>query len=207
MVRVEDARTVRRWELGERPIPGPITVIMETAMSFLSEKIDLERQLDRLNSGEMATGSFGFGPTRTDTTDESIAAVENAIKSYEDALVILTRQQSSNSSSASRSVHWYTLRRMTPKFNPPEEDDWTLPGETSPEAALLYFAKDTGFGALELCHLDDPMAEFVLEQRIADRRSFGNSQRVRPGDLVRDFCVRRKSDDSLVTKGAKRANP
>lgn len=191
MVRVEDGRTVRRWEAGERPIPGPVTVVMETAMDFLTQKIELARQLDRLNSGEMTTGGFGWGTPRADTTDESIAVVETAMKSLEDALVILTRQPPSSGSPASRPVHWYTLLRMTPKFNPPEEDRWTLPGETSPEAALLYFEKETGFGTLELCEAGDQMAEFMLEQRVADRRDFGASQRVRPGDLVDCFYVRK----------------
>ena len=80
---------------------------------------------------------------------------------------------------------------MTPRFNPPEEDRWTLPGETSPEAALLYFEKATRFGTLELCDPGNQIGEFVLEQRVADRRDFGASQRVRPGDLVTTFQVRR----------------
>jgi hypothetical protein len=170
---------------------------METAMDFLSQKIDLTRQLDRLNSGEMITGGFGWGTPRADTTDESIVAVETAMKSLEDALVILTRQPPSSGRPASRSVHWYTLLRMTPRFNPPEEDRWTLPGETSAEAALLYFEKATSFGTLELCDPGDQMGEFVLEQRVAIRRDFGASQRVRPGNLVTTFHVRRARVETL----------
>ena len=71
MVRVEDGRTVRRWEAGERPIPGPVSVIMETAMDFLRQKIDLAQQLDRLNSGEMmVVGHFGWGPEKPQPADE-----------------------------------------------------------------------------------------------------------------------------------------
>lgn len=29
LVRVESGRTVRRWEAGERDIPGPVTVVVE----------------------------------------------------------------------------------------------------------------------------------------------------------------------------------
>jgi hypothetical protein len=32
MVRVEDGRTVRRWEAGDREIPGPVIVIVEAAL-------------------------------------------------------------------------------------------------------------------------------------------------------------------------------
>lgn len=198
MVRVEDGRTVRRWEAGERPIPGPVTVIMEIAMDYLNRKIDLAQQLDRLNSGKMmVTGHFGLGPPKPTPADERIAAVEAELKEVEDALVIMTRRPPSNGSLASRAVHWYTLLRMTPKHNPPEEDRWTLPGETSPEAALLYFEKDSGFGALELCEAGDHRAEFLLEQRVADRQDFGASQRIRPGDLVQNFYVRRASSANI----------
>lgn len=106
-------------------------------------------------------------------------------------MVIITRQPSSSSASAARAVHWYTLSRLSPKHRPPEKDRWTLPCETSPEAALLYFEKDTGFTALELCEVGDNQAEFLLEQQVANRRDFGTSQRIQPGDLVNKFYVRR----------------
>ena len=84
-----------------------------------------------------------------------------------------------------------------PKHNPPEEDRWTLPGETSPEAALLYFEKNTGFGALELCEAGDHRAEFLLEQQVASRQDFGASQRIRPGELVQTYYVRRANSANM----------
>lgn len=33
LVRVESGRTVRRWEAGERDIPGPVTAIAEALMA------------------------------------------------------------------------------------------------------------------------------------------------------------------------------
>ena len=32
LVRVESGRTVRRWEAGDRDIPGPVTLIVEALM-------------------------------------------------------------------------------------------------------------------------------------------------------------------------------
>jgi DNA-binding transcriptional regulator YiaG len=32
LVRVESGRTVRRWEAGERDVPGPVTVLAEALM-------------------------------------------------------------------------------------------------------------------------------------------------------------------------------
>lgn len=29
VLRIEDIRTIRRWETGERPISGPVTLLME----------------------------------------------------------------------------------------------------------------------------------------------------------------------------------
>jgi DNA-binding transcriptional regulator YiaG len=34
MLGVEDGRTVRRWEAGERELPGWVIVMMETALSY-----------------------------------------------------------------------------------------------------------------------------------------------------------------------------
>jgi DNA-binding transcriptional regulator YiaG len=36
LVRVESGRTVRRWEAGDRDIPGPVIVIVEALMSSRS---------------------------------------------------------------------------------------------------------------------------------------------------------------------------
>jgi DNA-binding transcriptional regulator YiaG len=41
LVRVESGRTVRRWESGERDIPGPVTVIIE----LLQNSSDARRRL------------------------------------------------------------------------------------------------------------------------------------------------------------------
>src|SRR5260370_38952960 len=57
MVRVEDGRTVRRWEAGEREIPGPVTVLLETAMGYLAQKELILQQLEMLQSGKMRTSS------------------------------------------------------------------------------------------------------------------------------------------------------
>jgi len=36
LVRVESGRTVRRWEAGERDIPGPVVVLVEALMASRS---------------------------------------------------------------------------------------------------------------------------------------------------------------------------
>ena len=41
VVGVDDGRTVRRWEFGERELPGPVTVVMETALGYLRKIQDL----------------------------------------------------------------------------------------------------------------------------------------------------------------------
>ena len=38
MVRVESGRTVRRWEAGERDIPGPVKVILDLALNVPAAK-------------------------------------------------------------------------------------------------------------------------------------------------------------------------
>jgi hypothetical protein len=93
-------------------------------------------------------------------------------------------------------VHWYALGRMTPTPDPSEEDDWSMPGELSPEAALAYFAKNTGFNChLELCEGEDCGAEFILERREVLRTlsPSGAAQWLQPGELVDCLFVRRGS--------------
>jgi len=192
MVRVESGRTVRRWEAGEREIPGPVTVVMETAMDFLRQRNDILRQLELIESVQMPS-QMSWGGKWSDDTANNISRLLEAKKSLEDALVILTRQAPSDA--ASNKVHWYTLKRMTPTFDPSLKDDWSLPGELSPEAALAYFEKDTRFNChLELCEGDDDFdAEFILEKREVLRTPSpsGAAQWLRPGELVDCFHVRR----------------
>lgn len=187
MVRMGDGRTVRRWEAGDNEIPGPVTVVLETAMDFLRQRSDIDRQLEMLQSGEMRSGSMSWGNRLEDTTAANIDRLVEAKRSLEQALAVLTRQPPADGSPSSQ-VHWYTLRRMTPRYKPGEKDAWTLPGETSPEAALAYFVKDARFRqSLQLCSGEDPTAEFVLEKRLVNRTQSGASQRLQPGELVETF--------------------
>lgn len=48
IVWVEDGRTVRRWEVGEREIPGPVIVILETAIGYLESIKLIDKQLAML---------------------------------------------------------------------------------------------------------------------------------------------------------------
>jgi DNA-binding transcriptional regulator YiaG len=192
MVRVEGGgRTVRRWEAGEREIPGPVTVVMETAMHFLRQRDDLTQQLEAFQSGKMHSGSMSWGHQVVDTTADNIVRLVDAQNSLEKALEILTRQPPTDPSTP-RQVHWYSLKRATPKYPPPEKDEWSIPGETSCEAALAYFEKhvepDLG---LELCEEGDLNAEFLLEKREVIRTQRGASQWLQPGAVVATLSVRR----------------
>jgi hypothetical protein len=81
---------------------------------------------------------------------------------------------------------------MTPQYKPDQKDDWSLPGETNPEAALAYFVKDARFPhRLQLCSGNDLSVEFQLEKRNVIRMQSGASQRLRPGDLVETFFAKR----------------
>jgi hypothetical protein len=192
MLRIEDGRTVRRWEAGDREIPGPVIVLMETAMGYLDDKAQILQQLEMLRSGKMRSGK-SQGNKMVDDTADNIAQLEAAKASLDDALAILTRQPSIDSG-VSKQVHWYHLRRQTPKFEPPEKDDWSIPGELNCNAALAYFEKYEGFGeGLEICDDDDLSAEFILEKREVLRSQHGASQRLSPGEVVEVFCVRRRA--------------
>jgi hypothetical protein len=87
-------------------------------------------------------------------------------------------------------VHFYSLKRATPKFNAGERDDWSIPGALSPDEALRYFGMDLGFG---LRRIDDDAqtGEFVLEERERIERAFSASTLIRPGDVVATFWVER----------------
>ena len=188
MVRAGDGRTVRRWESGKNEIPGPVTVVLETTMDFLRQRDDISRQLERLQSGEMWSGSMSWG-SRPEAAD--MARLSEAKRSLEQALAILTRQPPSDGG-PSNQVHWYTLKRMTPKSKSDQKDDWTLPSETNPEAALAYFVKDARFPhRLKLCSGNDLSVEFQLEKRNVIRMQSGAFQRLRPGDLVETLFVKR----------------
>jgi len=186
IVRVEDGRTVRRWEAAEREIPGPVIVILETAMGYLDDIKLIDTQLELMRCGKMRSGSTTIAG-RVDTTEADIARLTASRQNLIEALEILTRQPASDSSSR---VHWYTLKRATPLFDPPQKDEWTIPGELSPEAALAYFAKHEGFtDGLEVRDDDGPLAEFVLEKREVLRRQVGASQRLSAGKLIDTYPV------------------
>jgi transcriptional regulator with XRE-family HTH domain len=187
IVRVEDGRTVRRWEAGEREIPGPVIVILETALGYLDDIKMIDTQLELFRSGKMRSGST----TREGRVDDTAADIARLIASRQnliEALEILTRQPVSDGSSR---VHWYTLKRSTPLFVPSQKDEWTIPGEVSPEAALAYFVKHEGFsGTFEVCDDDGPLTEFILEKREVLRRQVGASQRLSAGKLIDTYYVR-----------------
>jgi hypothetical protein len=118
--------------------------------------------------------------------------VLNILRSVDDGLETLTRQPPANE--AAREAHWYHLRRQPPKYTPPEKDDWSVPGELSPEAALIYFEKHEGFnGGLLLCDDFDLAAEFILEKRELLRTPRGNSLGLRAGKSLKKFHVKRRS--------------
>jgi transcriptional regulator with XRE-family HTH domain len=194
MVRVEDGRTIRRWESGERDIPGPVTVLLEAAMSYLAKRELISQQLQMLQSEKMRTGRSGDGGVMADDTKETIARLSEAKASYDNALetlTILTRQPPVGETSDV--VHWYHLKRLNPLYEPPQKDEWSVPCELSWEAALAYFEKHEGFtGGLEIC--DELAAEFILEKRLLLRTQSpsGASQWLRAGDLVDSFYVRQK---------------
>lgn len=198
MVRMGDGRTARRWESGESEIPGPVTVILEAAMDFLRQKEETRAQLAMLESGEMRSGAktMSWGGVLTeDTTGKDIDRLKEAEASLESALAILTRQPPIDGSPSTQ-VHWYNLRRLTYERKPGQRDEWSLPGETSPERALAYFEKDGRFsGHLAVCDDADRSAEFLLEQREVLRTQFGASRRLRAGGLVKTFAVRHAEAD------------
>jgi transcriptional regulator with XRE-family HTH domain len=188
IVRVEDGRTVRRWEAGEREIPGPVIVILETALGYLNSIKLIETQLEMSRSGKMRSGETTHAG-RVDQTPADIERLTASRKGLLEALEILTRQPSDDGSDR---VHWYTLKRSTPLFDPPQKDEWTIPGELSPEAALAHFAKHEGFNeGLEIADDDGPLTEFSLEKREVLRRQIGASQRLNAGRLVKTYSVRR----------------
>lgn len=97
---------------------------------------------------------------------------------------MLTRQPANDGSDR---VHWYTLQRK-PLF----KDEWSIPGELSPEAALAHFAKHEDFEeGLEVADDEGPPTEFVLEKREVLRRQVGASQRLSAGRAIETYAVRR----------------
>jgi hypothetical protein len=176
MLRVDDGRSIRRWEAGDSAIPGPVTVVLETAMNYLAKRAMIARLLEMLRSGNGA----------------EYEAVLSILRSVDDGLETLTRQPQAYE--AAREVHWYHLWRQPPKYTPPETDDWSVPGEISPEAALLYFEKHEGFSrGLALCDPFDHAAEFILEKRELLRTPRGNSLGLRAGKTLKKFHVKRRS--------------
>lgn len=190
--------TVRRWEAGDREIPGPVTILLEVAMNYLAKREQISQQLQLFESGKMRSEKKS-GSAMIDSTAANIARLSDAKESLESALEILTRQPVVNSTG--KQVHWYHLRRLTPKFNPPEKDDWSIPGELSYDAGLSYFEKHEGFDqGLEICGDDDLAAEFILEKRelLRTQSPSGASQWLRAGQTVDSVQVRpkKKSRDS-----------
>ena len=118
-------------------------------MGYLAEKAEIAKQLEMLRSGKMKTSS-SQGGTMVDNTAKEIERLLESDKAYDEALEIITRQPPLGVPSTQ--VHWYSLLRMTPLFDPPQRDDWSIPGELSPEAALAFFQKQDGINCrLEIC--------------------------------------------------------
>jgi transcriptional regulator with XRE-family HTH domain len=190
MVRMGDGRTVRRWEAGENEIPGPVVVILETAMDFLRQKEEIKRSLEMLESGESQLPSWG--PTYNPETAGHIERSKAAITGLEQALATLTRQAPAEQNPVNN-VHWFELRRLTPKFDPNGKDSWSLPGETSVAAALAYFKKAAKFShELTVCE-NDLAAEFALDEFHSFRIQVGASWRVRRGDFIETHFVKLKA--------------
>lgn len=203
IVRVEDGRTVRRWEAGEREIPGPVIVILERAIGYLESTKLIDKQLAMLRSGKMTSGETTRAG-RIDQTDTDIERLTASRKSLAEALEILTRQPANDDSDR---VHWYTLQRTTPLFDPAQKNEWSIPGELSPEAALAYFAKHEGFDeGLEVADDEGPPTEFVLEKREVLRRQIGASQRLSAGRAIETYAVRRLSG-ILIHEGVADGEP
>src|SRR5258708_29180122 len=169
---------------------GPVIVIVETAMGYLDSIKLIDQQLAKFRSGKMTSGET----TRDGRLDQTDADIDRLTASREDlveAFEILTRQPADDGSAR---VHWYTLQRATPLFAPEQKDEWSIPGELSPEAALAYFTKHEGFDeGLEIANDDGPLTEFVLEKREVLRRHIGASQRLSAGRLIHTYSVRRRS--------------
>lgn len=124
MLRIEDGRTIRRWEAGEREIPGPVIVLMETAMGYITRKASISQQLELLQSGKMRSGKRR-GNKVVDDTEANIDRLVEAKASLDGALAILTRQPPP----LQRILH------AKPTFDEelkPDADD------------LLFFVDDTG---------------------------------------------------------------
>jgi transcriptional regulator with XRE-family HTH domain len=188
VLRVEDGRTVRRWEAGERAIPGPVIVIMETIMSNLADQEMITQQLEMLRAGKFKNREQTTAG-EIDHSAEEVTRLEMQRAELKGALTLLLRQPDADDGPSDR-VHWYQLSRRTPKHQPPESDDWTVPCELSPEAALYYFVKHERVApALELCG-DDEFCEFILYQRELHRISRGASVGFSPGKKIKSFSVR-----------------
>jgi hypothetical protein len=89
MVRVGSGRTVRQWEAGKREIPGPATVIIETAVDVLRERDAIVRELELLEAGQIHS-QMSRGARMEDSTPQNVARLRDAKASLEAALAILT---------------------------------------------------------------------------------------------------------------------
>ena len=188
MVQVEGGgRTVRRWEAGESVIPGPVTVIMETAMSCLAQRAGIMRQIEMIETGELRSGSISWvHPTGVDTTAENLETLKKHKRIFEESLEILTRGIVTEPGGPDQ-VHYYRLLSL----DNPRQKQWSHPGEKSAEAALSYFAKQVCPGRhLVLCTIDDLRAEYALEKLRVIRTQHGGHYRIQPGELVDTLSVR-----------------
>ena len=161
---------------------------METITGNLAQRDMIDQQLELLRAGKFKLGN----QTRSGNVDESPATVtqlEMQRAELESALALLLRQPETEGSPSGK-VHWYQLSRRTPKHQPPEKDDWTVPGKLSPQAALFYFVKHERVApGLELCGDDDP-SDFVLYQQELHRTQHGAAARLSPGKVLQSFSVR-----------------
>ncbi|MFZ0372655.1 MAG: hypothetical protein WBC94_05150 [Xanthobacteraceae bacterium] len=87
-------------------------------------------------------------------------------------------------------VHFYSLKRATPKFSSGKRDEWSIPGALGAEEALKHFERELGFGLRQI-HDDDAVGEFVLEQRERILRTVGASVSIQPGNILATSWVRR----------------
>jgi hypothetical protein len=87
-------------------------------------------------------------------------------------------------------VHFYSLKRSTPKLSLGEQDEWSIPDASGPDEALRHFERDLGFG-LRRIDDDDLVGEFVLEQRERIVQPIGASMSIRPGKVLATTWVGR----------------
>lgn len=210
MLRIADGRVIRKWEAGAHEIPGPVIVILETAMGYLHEREKIARQLAMLRSGRM-TGGSNIGSVMVADTAADIARLVEADNAYASALEILTRrpvddamvQAGDETSPQSRlasdrqTPRYYHLWARDPKGDPYIEAGWSVMNELSPEAALASMERHHGFaGGLALCGdewADHYAYDFILAEHELVRIESRNTQVLRAGRVLRQFHVKKRT--------------